>query len=349
MRKAMLGLFLVFLLVSCGQDKGNNKAVERELLYVRVEKAVKQDIIRTISLPGLTKPFQSYNIVPKQGGIITKIHFEVGDRVKKNQLLVELDTENLAIQKKKAEAQINMAQSNFDIAKTNYDRMSRLHKEKAVSNAQFENAGNAYSTADANLRLAKAFLEEVNQAINDSLLYAPSDGFIANRLYEPGDYINPMMGNVPVMVIHQINRLKILVNVSKEYIGYIKDGQKALIEKSGKEGHVFSVGVSADPASGSFPVEIVLDNQDYQFRPGLTTSVAIVIAEKEDAVAIPKEALYEQEWVFIYKDGIVAKRKVIIDFEGDDYFAVNNGIKESEVIVVNNLYALKDNMKVRVD
>lgn len=349
MKRMIFYLLILAFLISCGQGTDDKVAVERDLLYVRVRPVERQDIRRTISVSGHTKPYQLHNIVPRQGGIIKEIYFEVGDRVKKGQLLVDLDRDTLIIQRKKADAQVNMAQSNFDIAKSNYERMTRLHNEKALSDSQLENAENAYNNAQASLKMANAYMEEVNQAIRDSQLYAPADGFIASRPFQPGDYVSSMMGNVPVLVLHEIDRLKIQLNVSKNHIGFVKNGQRVILEKLNKEGTVFSVGVSADPSSGSFPVEAMVDNQDNMLKPGITVSVSIVIDERNDAIAVPKEALYEQEYIYVVKDNIVSKRKVKLDFEGDSYYTVSNGINVSETVAVDNLYALQDNMRVMVD
>lgn len=349
MKRVIVPFILLFLFISCA-DSGDGVAhVERDLLYIRVEEVKIQDVRQVISLSGHTKPYLAYNLVPRQGGIIKRILCDIGDKVKKGQLLAELDTDNLKIQKKKADAQLIMAQSNFDSAKANLERMTRLSEENAISQVQFDNAETMYNNAEANLQLAKAFVEEIDQAISDSMLYSPIDGYVAGKLFEVGDNINPMMGSIPIFVIHQLNKLKIQAYVAKDNLRSISRNQTAIVQNYGIEGYVSAVGVSADPASGSFPVEIVIENEDYNIKPGVFLSLDLIIEEKKNALAIPRSAIFEKDTVYVYKDGVVQKRKVNIDFEGNDYLSVKDGVRESEIVAVSNLYALRDNLKVRIE
>jgi len=66
-------------------------------------------------------------------------------------------------------------------------------------------------------------------------------------------------------------------------------------------------------------------------------------------VAVPRQAVYEQEFVFVVQEGVLDKRNITIDFPGDAYSAVTRGVKAGETVVIDNLYALKDKMRVRVE
>lgn len=349
MRTAIIIIVLSVLFLNCSDDAGRIPEVERDILFVRVDKADHRNIIKSSTATGLAKPYRSYNIVPKQGGIINAIHCEIGDHVKKGQLLIEFDIENLLIQKRKAKAQKEIADTNYTSARSNYDRMTRLYQEKAISKAQYENAENAYNSAKANLSLAEAFIDEIQQAINDSRLFSPIDGYIANKFFEEGDNVTPVMGNVPVLVIHQLDRIKIQAFISGRLVKNINIGQRVYINEYDMKGTVSNIGISADPTSGNFPLEIVIENDDYFIRPGQFISARIILKEKQDILSIPKPALYQGDTVFVYDDGIVSKRAVKVDFIGDEYIEIIKGVKDSEIIIISSLYALRDNMKVRIE
>ena len=326
---------------------------------VKVFKVVRQRISEKLFYTSTIEAWQKITLTPDVGGKIARILVNEGDRVRKGQVLAELDAEAITLQLKQAEAALAVAQANFNNAQTNLERMERLSKEKAVSDQQYEQVKLGYDSAKAQLEQAQAAVNLAQHSLDVSILKAPFSGVIASRNAEVGDVINPMMGGFSpgsaggVLTLMDFSRIKISVDVSGADIQRIQKGQAAILRVPtlpGREfkGTVSVINLAADPQTKKFGIEVSVDNPDQVLRPGTFGEIVIEVQSHENALVVPQKAVLENSYVFIAQDGKAAKKEIALGLQNTTMVEVNSGIAEGDLVIVEGNFGLEDGAPVEV-
>ncbi|MGB8953480.1 MAG: efflux RND transporter periplasmic adaptor subunit [Candidatus Aminicenantales bacterium] len=357
--QVLVGAIIFASLFACRSDNQKEKAKE-ELLGippVKVVQVMKQRISEKLYYTGTLEAWRKVNITPDIGGKVAQIHVEEGQRVRKGQLLAELDTQAVRLQLQQAEAASAAAEANLKNASRNKERMDRLYQEKAVSDQQYEQIKLAYEAAKAQFEQAQAALNLVRHSLEVSLMKAPFDGFVASKNAEVGDVINPMMGSFSpvsgVLTLMDFSRIKISVEVSQADIVRIKKGQRALLNTAYPgakeyEGVVSVVNLTADPLSKKFKVEVTVRNADLALRPGTFGEVVFEISSSENALVIPQKAILDDRYVFQVQGNRARKKEVVLGLRNKELVEIKTGIQEGDLVVVEGNYGLIDGMEVEI-
>lgn len=355
-------LILIFFIsiisiISCKGSKSKNESTSIETPFpVSVERVERRDIEKTLSFVGNLEATEKATIVPDISGKLWKIYVDVGEKVKKGQVLAELDHRHIDLQLEQANAGFEVAKANLDDAKTNYLRMEKLYKENAISSQQFEKVKLAYEAAQSQFQQAHAALNLAQYQRDVSIMKAPFDGVIVERLSEEGDVINPMMGGFGsgggVLVLMNFSKIKVDLDVSEKDILNIKKGNRAYLEISsisGKRfiGEVTIVNLAADAMTKTFKVRAEFENPDLLLKPGTFGTVTVVTDAKKSTLAIKKEGMLENS-VFVVENGIARKRNVKAGIENITHVEIIEGLREGELYVVEGVPGLKDGAKVKI-
>ncbi|UCC40451.1 MAG: efflux RND transporter periplasmic adaptor subunit [Candidatus Aminicenantes bacterium] len=358
--KILVVLFLFFTLFSC-KPPGQQEEPQEEAFGaapVKVFKVKKQRISEKLLYTGTIEAWKKTNITPDIGGKIARIHVEEGDRVRKGQLLAEMDTRAIRLQLKQAEAASAVAEANYNDAKRNNERMDRLLKEKAVSDQQHEKIKLAFEAAEAQLQQTRAALNLAQHNLDVSLMKAPFSGVIASKNAEVGDVINPMMGGFStvsgVLTLMDFSRIKIEIDASHQDIVLIKKGQPALLKVAAFPDEIFKgsvslVNLTADPSTKKFKVEVSVNNPDFVLRPNTFGEVTLEVSTHENALVIPQKAVLEHTYVFVVrKDNIAERKEITLGLQNSDRIEIVQGLKEGDLVVVEGNYGLEDGAKLDI-
>ena len=358
-KQAPLGWILVCLaaamwLFSC-QGSQTAEEVQEESFGaspVAVFEARYQSISETIVHTGLIEAWRHANILPDIGGKIAGIYAEEGTRVRKGQVLAELDTRAASLQLDQAKAAMAVAEANYKDAMRNKERMERLSGENAVSEQQFEKITLAFEAADAQKQQAQAAVNLLKHQLDISRMTAPFAGVVASRNAEVGDMINPMMGGFSstsgVFTLMDYSRIKINISVSQQDIVRIGKGQKAFITVSAYPGRVFEgivsvVNVSADPITRKFDVQVRVDNPELLLRPNTFGEVKILVNTKDSALVIPQKAVLDNSYVFIVDENSTARKKeVTLGLQETDMVEILSGLNEGDRVVMEGNFGLDE-------
>ncbi len=242
---------------------------------------------------------------------IVDIPVEVGDRVKKGDVVCRLDA-------KASRAQYQQLKLAYEDAKLDAERMERLYEAGAISKQNMEKA-------QLNRDVMKENLETSSQTV---ALTAPFDGIVTDVLFRPGETTE--MGK-PVVKIADLNRVKIKFTVNYDDWKQINKATPVYLQINGNgDGEILAeisdIAISADTKSRLFNVWVEAKNESGIFQPGLLVDARVVVALKPDAVIIPRDAHItrdEVNGVFVVGDD---KRVV--------FTAFNSGRSNSEVIEV---------------
>ena len=324
-----------------------------------------------LTLPGTINAFSSASLYPRATGYVTAWHKDLGARVKKGDLLVEISAPDLDQQLAEAEAQlvqlqagVDQAQANADLGAATNQRTTRLVAQGWSSGAQGDTDRFTAASRSAGLSVAKANLVAQQAAVGRleelarfKRVTAPFDGIVTARSVDLGDLVNA--GGTTGRALYQVadvHRMRIYVNVPQAFFGAMKPGLKATLTIPGRDAdvaaEVVSTSGSLSEASRMAIVELQADNADGKLWPGAFTEVQFHLPSDANTLRIPATAL-----VF-GKDGMrvaaldendkVALRPVVLGRNLGASVEVRSGLAMTDRLVDNPLESLQTGDAVQV-
>jgi RND family efflux transporter MFP subunit len=354
---------LVFLaLISC-QKPSEKKAsgAGNEVVRptpVKLYKVTRQRISEKLIYTATLEAWKRQAITPDIAGKVARIYVSEGEKVRKGQLLTELDTESTRLQLKQAEAALAAAKANLEDARRNLERMERLFKEKAVSDQQYEKAKLAFDAAQAQKDQAEAGVNLAKHNLEVSIMRAPFDGVIASKNLDEGDVINPMMGGFSasssVLVLVDYSKIKVRFDVTPSDVVRIIKGQRVYLESytlPGQqfEGEITAVNSSADPQTKKFRVEAMIKNPELVLNPGTFGKVILEVSTKENSLAVPQKAILENSYVFVVEGNKAVKKSITTGLKNTELIEVVSGLNEGDLVIVEGNFGLADGSPVEVE
>ena len=356
MKKSILLSLAVLVLFSfCAKKKDSQSIQEQKPLAVKVADVQRGTLSKFLEYKGTVSAWRTANILPESSGRIGRIYKKQGDRVRKGDLLAELDLTTLQLQNKQARAAVAVAEAAYKDAQMNFERMKKLYDSKAISQMQLEKTQLGLEAADTQMKSAKANLDLVDYMLKNSSMRAPFDGIIAAKMLEEGDMINPMMGMSPgILILMDLSQVKVAVDVPSEEIEKIAIGQRCRVkvsslEKEEFEGEVYSKNLAADPVSKTFKVEIRINNPKLKIKAGVFADIALEYLRHENVLLLPLTALLRGDRdVMVFNNGVADKRRVLVGPKNGTNFEVLSGVAPGEKVLIEGNYDLKDGSPVTI-
>ena len=292
-----------------------------------------------ISATGTISAFEELAVVSETQGKVEKIYKDVGDYVRKNEILVEVDDETIA-------ANVLVTEANYDQQQKDIERMERLERGNAIAKHDLEQA-------NIGLKKAKADLITAQKALRDTKIKTPISGFVNKKMVETGQFIAE---GIPVYEIVNTSKLKLWVKIPEKDIFKIFKGQKVEVKVpafSDKliEGQVNAIGEKADE-SMKFDVEILIDNtgNGQHLKAGLYAEATIPV-ESSKTFLIEKIALVgslKQPSVFVAKGKKAVKKEIVTNESNNKYVEVVKGVSQNDKIIVSGQLNLHDGDQIKI-
>lgn len=332
----LISVFMIsvaVVLVNCsGKDKATSAGEQK--MTIRTQQVHLQDVEQTYEYTAIVEANAVNNIAPLTGGRIDKIYVEVGDRVQKGKVLVQMNANSL----KQSKAQL-------DNLKTSFHRIDELYKAGGASKSDWDAMKTQVDVAQTTY----------DNLLENTQLISPISGVVTQRNYDSGD----LFGGLPVVQVQQITPVKMNINISETLFKSVKVGTPVTIKVDayGDEefkGKVSLIYPTMDGATHTFPVEVQLANSDGRVRPGMYARVSIDFGVQKHVV-VPDEAIFRQQgsgnrYVYVYKDGKVSFNQVEIGRHIDDSYELLSGnVKDGDMVATTGLAKLKDGLEVNVE
>lgn len=235
----------------------------------------------TVSATGeLVAPVTS-EVAVRMPGRVGKVHAEEGDRVRRGQPLLTLETEYLALELKRADAEVARAKASAADAERDFKRKEELIAKGSVARAAYDRSQSSFEAARAAVAAAEADRDLVRQQLQDAVLHAPISGVVAERRADVGE----RLGDQSVAyVIVQTSPLKLRFQLPERYLARVRRGQpvRATVDPYPGEtfaGKVTVVGGVVDPSTRTVAVETEFSNADGRLSPGLFARVEIDLGD----------------------------------------------------------------------
>ena len=343
-------LISAILLAGCGGDQASGNNNDRgkpdgdnskvvAAIPVQVT-AVKKDSI-SLSLMQTTtiEAIRQVDILTKVAGQVIKLPVEEGDRVKKGDLLAELNQSELNIEFTKTKISMDTDKTLLERAKNMLDKKLIADENYDVTRLQYESSKAAHDAARLQLDYTR--------------VRAPFDGVVTIRSIELGQRVNV---NQSLFVVADFNPLRAKIYVPEKDIGRIYEKQRATITIDAEPGLGFTgivkmISPVVDPASGTSKVTIDIEDHMGKLKPGMFASVFITTETHNDALIIPKKAMILEsnlDQVYIYLEGNAHKVNLKVGFKEGEDLEVLSGLEEGDLVVTAGQDGLREGLPLRI-
>lgn len=284
------------------------------------------------------------NVSTEVPGRIVKLNIREGQYINAGALIARLDTESLQRQMEELETALSLAE-------TIYERQSKLWEKNIGSEIQYLEAKNNKERLEKNIASLETQLQKTN-------VYAPTSGVIDRLMMQEGEFANPGM---PIAVLVNINKLKVVADVPEKYVGLIKKGEKVHISFPSLDEEVTAsvslVGRTISQGNRTFKVEANLSHKNPNYKPNLLALLSIMDYEAKDAIQVPVEVVQQEasgkHFVLTLEDGdqglVAQKQYVTIGRSYDNQVLIEEGLAPNTPIILSGARGLANNELVRLD
>ncbi|HSB04715.1 MAG TPA: efflux RND transporter periplasmic adaptor subunit [Thermodesulfobacteriota bacterium] len=390
------------------QKRSGTQRAARTEVPVQVVSTAFRPLTYSMRVTGDIMPLMQVDLFPKVSGYLERIDVHIGDVVKQGQViaqidrrdylhkvreieakvaqakaqLMELETGTRTEDLRQAEEAVRQAQSRFENAKLQRERIEALYKREVISKKERDVTDMEYTVAEAQLASSQqqlkllqfgarqevkdasraklkemeAILEQERNHLKDTQIVAPFRGEISRKYVDAGAFVSPSSPSTPLVSLVHTETLKIVANVLEKDIPLLKPGMKAKIRVESYpekvfEGSVEKINSALELSTRTLQAEIYVLNTNRFLKPGMFANVEVVLLEKPQAVVIPREAVIEagkEMSVFVIEGKRAVRRPITIGYEQDRMVEVLKGLSVGDQIVIKGQQLIKDGSAIRV-
>ncbi len=262
-------------------------------------KVVTDTIKTTISATGSLEPVDQVEVGTQVSGDIAKINVDFNSKVKKGQVIAELDKSKLQSTLKQTTISYKSAENDLNYKQSTYDRIKRLAESKSASAVELEQAEYNLNAAKLSLEQRKNEVAQARLNLSYATIKSPIDGVVLKRAVDVGQTVAASMSTPTLFVIAKdLSQMKVMAAVDEADIGQVKQGQRVTFTVDAFQNDIFNGTVQEvrlNPTTTSnvvtYTVVITAENPEQKLLPGMTATCTIVTQEITDAVTIPVKAL----------------------------------------------------------
>jgi RND family efflux transporter MFP subunit len=261
---------------------------------------------------GTTQAWSSFDIDPEVSAKLVSLKFDIGDKIRKGELIAQLDDSNYDQAVRQAQADLEVAKAKdievkaqLKLRTSQYERLKLLHDRNATSDSEFENAESAMKVqeaalvqSEANIQSCEARLAAAKVKLDDTKIFAEWNSgsdirHVGDRYVDEGSLVSP---GKPILKIIEIDRIKARIPIIERDFRFLRVGQLAEVTTDAYPGVNFEATVemiSNELAESTRTVVAILSipNIDFRLRPGMFVRVRIILSEHRDTQTVPPNAI----------------------------------------------------------
>lgn len=295
-----------------------------------------------VALPASVQAIETAKIYARTSGFVREYNVDIGDRVKKDQVLVVLDTPEIEADAQSARARQKEFEQNEKLSKTTAERYRRLADVGVTSADQADQLEAQANSISASLDTSRGELSRVNTLLSFRYVKAPFDGVVTRRNVERGTLVTAgsSTGVTSLFEVARTDSLKAVVDVPQALASLVRPGDAAIVraEDISVEGKVTRTAGAIDPLTRTLRVEVGLSG-DGPILPGTFVRVALTIESQKPRVIVPANALAPRaEGLFVFvvnSESQVEARKVELGRELGIEAEISGGLAVGERVIQN--------------
>ncbi|MBP7769866.1 MAG: efflux RND transporter periplasmic adaptor subunit [Aliarcobacter sp.] len=324
MKKSAIALFFVFFTSTVFLQAAQPAALVETEILKKQEINDLQEFIGTVNFDKKSK------IASESSGLAKGINFEVGQKIKKDELLVKIDSDILDAQIKASKSAVNMYSVQLKNAKKNFERYTVLLQKKSIAQKIYDDSKLEYDVANENLISAKAKLNELSIQKSKKEIKAPFSGIIVEKNINTNEWLNQ---GTQVATIVNTDALEIIFNLPISYINGLKAGDIYDIEVSAQtiKAKLYAVIPSGDKLTRTFPVRFKADIKDMFVFDGAGAKINFAKESKNVALVINRDAVikrFNMDVIF----AVVENKSVMIPVQVTTYSGMNAAISAQGLV-----------------
>ncbi len=331
---------------------------------VTVAKPVLRNIVEMDEYTGRFEAAAFVEIRARVSGYLDTVHFQDGANVNAGDLLFTIDRRTYQAAYNQAQAALNTRQTEFDLAKVEFERYQRLTQSGAAAAATLDQRRQAFLSAQSGIAGARAAAETARLNLSFTEVRAPIAGRISRKLVTEGNLVRE--NETLLTTVVQLDPVHFYFDIDeRSYLAYQRIARNGGSSSSGgSNGRGLKVSVMltdekafthqgvldftdnrVDAATGTMRLRAVFDNKDQFLTPGLFGRIAVPGSPEYQAVMVPDEAILtdlDRRYVYVVGDGgAVQQRPVRIGSRTDNYRIIREGLKGDETVVINGLQRVR--------
>jgi RND family efflux transporter MFP subunit len=315
-------------------------SIQEEIVPVRVEVLHPQKFVAMVQSVATVRAKEDYILSARSAGEITYLKADLGQPIKKGQVLAKINPEM-------AEASLRQAQANYDMAESNYIRQKQLAQKNLISDTQLEGAKTQFTVAQSGLRLATINLKYAS-------VISPINGIVAEKYVDLYAFVAP---GKPVVRVVNPKIIEIEVGLSEKNVGRINKGNIAELKISSLMGNVYKgkvvqVGLQGNQDNRTFPVNIQFFNPSSDMKGGMIGDLRIYSTVYPSAIVVPFDLIQKstdgEAYVFVLDGDKAVKRSVSVGDVNENMSRIENGLVSGDMIIVDGYKFVSNGTRVSV-
>lgn len=337
------------------KSKANAQAQQKmPPMPVGVFEAKKADVPVKFEFPANIVSEQNVNIVAKVSGTLVEKYVKAGDVVKKGDKLFLIEPDKYKAAYDNAKAALNVANATLAQSELEYKRTKKLKATNAISQKEFDTSVANYKIALAKVESAQAALNNAKIDLDYTEVTAPFDGVVGDPLKDVGSYISPSDANLirltkldPIFADFAISDVEALnINEKLASKAWEQTGANAVLSVGGRDynGSVTFIDKVVNEKTGSVDAKAEFKNDKFEILPGSFGRIVMSGLVQKGGYKIPSVAVQQDltsPYVYIIKDGKVAKKIIKIVYEEPKFVVVSDGLEDGDKIIVDNFVKIR--------
>ena len=354
-------IFAAFFAVIYGLSKKSSHGTE-----IKTEKAVMGDLTAYYSTTGTLESVNRKEYYPSGNSKITNIYVKIGDVVKKDDILIEFETQDSSVQLKTAQIQYDNAVIQLNELKKQKENLSKTQTKSSTYGTQGTGTSTGTASLDDQIKMqenqveiARLNVQSIKDTANKQQKNIRSDinGVVTSINGTAGNYASLQMQQ-PLIVVEDTSNLQVELNVNQYDVPSLKVGQDVTVSFNGNEteGKVYSIAptatktVSATGTDTVTKVIVKLNKVSDVLKIGYDADISVKTGEKKDVLKIPAEAIItdkeNMEKVYIDDNGTARLKEIKTGMQSDTEVEVVKGLNANDLVILNPPSTLADGSRV---
>lgn len=290
-------IIAIFVIINLKKGKGGH-------IEVQVEEVKRGDITQIVSGSGKIRPEVEVKISANVSAEIIGLYVKEGDRVKKGDLLVELDRKRYEAAIDRASSNLKSTQASLKKAKSDYQRSIDLFNQKLISLAEKESAEANLLLAESNVEQAKANVDQAKDDLSKTRIYSPIDGTVSKLNKELGEItLGSQFQADVIMIVADLSKMEVVSEIDENDVVLVSIGDTASIEVDAIPDTTFrgvvseiahtatTRGLGTQEEVTNFEVKVAVLDQVKKLRPGMSSTVDIQTEIHRNVLSVPIQAV----------------------------------------------------------